>query len=466
VASAPWLFTKIMASVKVGIDLSRLSLFQYLDDWLGECLAKGICDEQAATLVKLCYTLGLMVNFKKSELIPSQRFTFIGIDFDLLEGKIYPTAKNVGKILDAVAQFLRCPNQTAKDWESLLGILGSQDRFIPWGRFHLRPIQLHFQSVWRPSTGLQSDRVPVPESLHSHLQWWNQEYRLLRGVPLEPPEFKVKLFTDASTKGWGAHLDNRTAQGSWSAQERLLHINVLEMRAVRLSLLAFKVPPQSNILVATDNSTVVAYVNKQGGTRSRDLWEETKPLLILAIHNKWNLKARHIPGRLNVIADQLSRAGQVLPTEWSLHQDVVQWIFQELGTPMVDLFATKYNNKLMLYVSPVPDTQAMDTDALSISWENMSAYAYPPHQILPQVLQKFRMTEVCSMILVAPHWPNQVWFPELLRLAQPNPLPLPQWKSLLKQPRSRLFHTNPSVLQLHAWKLERGHCRPPGSPTL
>ena len=39
------------------------------------------------------------------------------------------------------------------------------------------------------------------------------------------------------------------------------------------------------------------------------------------------LKARHIPGRLNVIADKLSRQGQIIQTEWSLHQEVslVQW---------------------------------------------------------------------------------------------------------------------------------------------
>ena len=34
------------------------------------------------------------------------------------------------------------------------------------------------------------------------------------------------------------------------------------------------------------------------------------------------VKARHIPGRLNVIADKLSRLGQTIQTEWSLHPEV------------------------------------------------------------------------------------------------------------------------------------------------
>ena len=34
---------------------------------------------------------------------------------------------------------------------------------------------------------------------------------------------------------------------------------------------------------------------------------------------------------------------------------------------MVDLFATRLNHKLPMYVSPVPDSQAWETDALNIS---------------------------------------------------------------------------------------------------
>ena len=41
---------------------------------------------------------------------------------------------------------------------------------------------------------------------------------------------------------------------------------------------------------------------------------------------------------------------------------------------MVDLFATKLNHKLPMYVSPVPDSQAWETDALNFSWEGLDAY--------------------------------------------------------------------------------------------
>ena len=66
VACAPWLFTKVMASVKLSADVARLALFQYLDDWLGECLSRQVCAQEAANLVRVCAALGLIVNFEKS----------------------------------------------------------------------------------------------------------------------------------------------------------------------------------------------------------------------------------------------------------------------------------------------------------------------------------------------------------------------------------------------------------------
>ena len=66
-------------------------------------------------------------------------------------------------------------------------------------------------------------------------------------------------------------------------------------------------------------------------------------------------KARHIPGRLNVVADKLSRLGQTIPTEWSLLPEVFRSICSRWHRPKIDLFATRFNNMLPLFVSPVPD---------------------------------------------------------------------------------------------------------------
>jgi len=455
VSSAPWLFTKVMIQVKLLAQKVGVQMFQYLDDWLGQSLSFQASKADILTLVNLCRELGLVINWEKSELIPSQTFDFVGAHFNLIQGLISPTQKHLKEVMEVAREFLNSPGHSANSWQHLIGVLGAQEKFIPFGRLHLRPLQWHLQDHWAAHRDPPHAWVPVTQSLRQHLVWWTELAHLSPGVPLVPPPHNVRVFTDASTQGWGAHVEGVEFQGLWSRTERLLHINVLEMRAITLALKRLKLQTGDSVLVATDNSSVVAYINKQGGTRSRSLWMESQSLFLLVLQLGIRLRARHIPGRLNVIADRLSRQGQVLPTEWSLHPEVVKSIFLQWGTPHVDLFATRLNNKCQMFVSPVPDPLAMETDALSMSWEGMIAYAYPPHQIMPQVLIQFKRTKACRLILIAPWWPNQMWFPELLRIKQGQPLALPVRSDLLVQPQSNLFHYDPGFLRLHAWLLVR-----------
>ena len=164
----------------------------------------------------------------------------------------------------------------------------------------------------------------------------------MKGSDLHPKDHSIQLFTDASDEGWGAHLEQSSTQGLWSPQEKGLHINVLELKAVFLALRHFKDQCQDQtVLVATDNSTVVAYINKQGGTHSAEMCALLWRIMTWCHHSHITLKARHIPGCLNVMADLLSRSNQVQSTEWSLHPQVFEQISQKWFTPHVDLFATR-----------------------------------------------------------------------------------------------------------------------------
>ena len=113
------------------------------------------------------------------------------------------------------------------------------------------------------------------------------------------------------------------------------------------------------------------------------LWK----ILIWCTSKQVTLKARHIPGQLNVVADKLSRLGQTIQTEWSLLPDVFQAICNRWHQPQIDLFAMRFNNKLAQFVSPVPDPQAWAVDALSLPWEDLDPYAFPPGAIVGKVVE-------------------------------------------------------------------------------
>ena len=104
------------------------------------------------------------------------------------------------------------------------------------------------------------------------------------------------------------------------------------------------------LLIATDNSTVVAYIKKkQRATHLAEMCALLWRTMTLCRHFEIMFHVRHIAGCLNVVAHSLSRSTQIQSTEWSLHPHLSRWF-----TPYVDFFAPWLNHKVMLYVSPVP----------------------------------------------------------------------------------------------------------------
>ena len=120
-------------------------------------------------------------------------------------------------------------------------------------------------------------------------------------------------------------------------------------------------------------------------------------------------------------------------------------------TPHVDLFATRLNHKVPLYVSPVPDPNALDIDALNINWSGLTAYAYPPMALLQRVIQKIRQSSF-PIIIIATGWAGMPWFWDLVQLSTEIPLQLPVSRTLLKQSHNYGFHSNPH-LNVHVWCL-------------
>ena len=131
------------------------------------------------------------------------------------------------------------------------------------------------------------------------------------------------------------------------------------------------------VLIRSDNTSVVQYINRQGGTKSPNLCYLTWELWQLAIQNNIVLKSAHIMGKKNVLADQLSRV-KVQPTEWSLDKSVVRQIFQVWGAPLIDLFASWENRQREIFCTWIPHSNALALDALTISWEKMYVYVFPP----------------------------------------------------------------------------------------
>ena len=318
-------FTRAFAAVSAWAHARGIRLFRYLDDWLVLSSSEKKAKESIRELLSVCRTLGIVINEKKSDLVPSQSAKYLGMTIDTGAGKVFPSLARVEKFLTVAERFCTMQSPPAQLWQVVLGHLASLERLVPHGRLRMRSLQWHLKSQWSPESDPPSLPVALPEEARRDLSWWMVRDHLLVGVQFGTPAPDLHLYSDASSSGWGAHLLDQNVSGVWSAQEKLLHINLLEMKALFLALQAFQEDVAGHHVTAMcDNSTVVAYVNKQGGTVSRPLCLLTSRLLRWTESFDVHLEARYLPGESNVLADVLSRRGQVVGTEWSLHPQVAR----------------------------------------------------------------------------------------------------------------------------------------------
>ena len=452
--TAPRVFSEVMKVIKRWARLLGMLLFQYLDDWLQLNLCRRSLAHQTSLLLQKCEELGLLVNLEKSETVPLQEIVFLGDLLDFSTGFIFPTQERFASIRDKILKVTRHESASLKLLQSLMGSIASTEKIVPFGRFHARSLQLLInQNISRAAP--QSSRITLSLPVLQDLQWWSIEDHVFRGLAMSTVIPDLQVQTDASTTGWGVSFQGSVLSGTWSQQETSLHINVLEMKAVLLAcqrlLYHFR---HKCVLFLIDNQTVVSYLSKQGGTRSQQLMAVTRQVLTLAEQELILIKAQHIKGQLNVVADLASRRGYVVNTEWAISTRMFQVIQNQSpwGPASIDLFANSLNHRLPLYVSPCPDPAAMSVNALVVGWpRNAVLYAFPPTTIMDRVLHKIVRERPTCLLLIAPRLLEAPWYPLLQQLPCVKTFLLPLQIGDLVQPHWNHAHLSPRLFNLHLW---------------
>ncbi len=263
----------------------------------------------------------------------------------------------------------------------------------------LRPLQRWLNSQRLSAMTQKHVLVAVTLACFHTLKHWSRKDHLLRGVPLGVlPVRREVVTTDASLQGWGAVWRHQNVRGLWHSTQQ--HINVLEMRAVWLALQQFQRQlKDKHVLIRTDNTTVVFYINHQGGTRSQSLLNLAQRLWKWADVHLLSLRARYLPGRYNQIADSLSRANPT-PWDWQIHKEVIQAIWDTYGRAEMDLFADKQTTHCPMWFSDKDEPGALGQDALAHSWPKFHLYAFPPLPLLWMMLRRIQET-MQPVLLVA-----------------------------------------------------------------
>ncbi|CAG2240950.1 unnamed protein product [Mytilus edulis] len=301
-------------------------------------------------LVINCFlSLGFLISWKKSEIIPSQDFVFLGEHFLTSVGLVLPPEEKFTKLCQKIHLFLTVQSVTARQFLQLLGLLNSLADVIPLGRLHIRPLQFYLHKLWIAASQEWEALIPITQPLFPHLQWCQRH---------SPSVFS----TPGSSSG-----ETYCGAPQYSSRHSI------------------QIPCSSKHGVGTTSSSFQSCDSSLGVTSDRSVCDQSQ-------------------SQTSNICVSGSRS---------------------------KIFAV---------------------DAMSLSWKGMFGYAFPPFRFLSPVLQKIA-GENCKIIVIAPAWPKQSWFPDLLRLSCACPLVLPLRPDLLSQIKGKVLYQNPEKLHLHAWLL-------------
>jgi len=214
------------------------------------------------------------------------------------------------------------------------------------------------------------------------------------------PKIDLTIHIDASNKGWGITDGISPSGGLWNSEEKLNHINWLELKAIDIGLQSYT--RESNfqhVRIMCDNTTAMSYINNMGGMQSVSCDSLAGRIWAYAISKKFWISAAFIPGKQNTTADKFSRVFHD-NTEWMLNPLLFKKICDIAYTPEIDLFASRINKQIDKYVSWHPDPEATAIDAFSLTWDCSTLYMFPPFSIITRVTKKIREDQATGILVV------------------------------------------------------------------
>ena len=158
-------------------------------------------------------SLGVVPNWDKSELVPSQRFSFLGARF-CLEGLIGLSLDRLTRMISLIQKMLSAGSASARQIHSLLGQMESMTRFLPDDRAYKSMLQWCIKYHWH-----QADKSWVfhisssPWFSQTESQWLNRDFLF---APTSPQTKLVSLHGCAP--GW--NLGELSASSQWSVYRK------------------------------------------------------------------------------------------------------------------------------------------------------------------------------------------------------------------------------------------------------
>lgn len=327
-AIAPYVFTRVMKFPLRVLRSQGVQILAYLDDLIVWHTQKELCQLHLDRTIQTLKTLGFLINIKKSVLFPVRSVVWLGIQWSGDTPSMQLTKEFASQTAKTAMLIGQRKLLARIDLESLMGKAAFAAQVLPSARLESHELSPILRSLPRD----RFSRVKINRQvLLKVLSFWEKEENLLAPQSCRALPPSLTVWSDASDGGYGVITStNKSLQGIWTPEEQKFHINAKELLAVVKVLESSLIKPGSSLVLATDNTVVMHVIKNHGSNKSPVLQGIYRRLFVLLRFKDITITPTHVPGRLNVTADALSRQAPVA-TEWQIQKPDFQMIWKWKG---------------------------------------------------------------------------------------------------------------------------------------
>ena len=394
----------------------------YIDDFLFIADTKEEAEAMLEQALKDIEGLGLAPSYKKT-VTPCKRLKFLGILVDTTTCCFYVPGEKVEQLKELAVALKNKDEASIRELAKVAGKLISMSVAVP----AVRLCTAECYRLVRPQNGDYDEEVVITEEVREelagllqHIEEWNRKGASFKRSPSMQ---ELRIICDAGT-GWGYRLDGDARQlemgersvgkaGEWTDEELELWQPWKELLAVEKAISERAEELQGrNVLLLTDATAVVRYINKGSGP-SDYMTKLMRKIFKLCVRWGISLHADHMAGELMKVSgvDSLSRWGEfaVSPKVFKSFQASARWgKFGGAKGYGMDLYASRKTAKCKAFCARGAAEGALGDARSWVCDEGVNHWVCPPLVVVDKAVRQF-VEAGCLGTVVVPDWTNQPW---------------------------------------------------------
>ena len=237
--SCPRKFTKLNKVPITTLHFENVLLSGYIDDFFTKGDTFSICEENIYKTMHLYDKLGFAINFKKSQIVLTQRIRIFGFVIDSVKMIITLTEEKKQKLKTLFLNLIRINKPTIRYLAKVIGTIISCMPAALLGPLFYRYLENDKVTSLRLNKGNFDAAAKISPERKQELEWCLKNTDSIE-KPIALPPIDLQYFCDSSSYSWGANFNTDKIGGAWDIKGKALHINCKELLAVYYFLRSFK----------------------------------------------------------------------------------------------------------------------------------------------------------------------------------------------------------------------------------